>query len=774
MTIINRHPNLTDPPFKQGLSPLRRTFALLLAVSVLMPFTQLAAVAQSLDPIKPRAVQGQVSISRDVVIAPSVEKVSLNFRDANIRDLLNLLAQQGKFNLILDKSVEGTLTIDIKDIPINKALEYIFSVGELSYTKDGNTVMVAAQETADKRNMTAKTFKAIPVQYRSAVNIAFQLNNTILKVQRPGGSTSALVSFDQDTNSLLVLGTDSDIRLIGDALRELDTPRNRKVYHVKHSTPNYVAQVLAANFFMSNDGMAGGAGAAGGVAGGIAGGAGAAGGVAGGIAGGAGAAGGFAGGIAGGAGAAGGVAGGIAGGAGAAGGVAGGIAGGAGAAGGVAGGIAGGAGAAGGVAGGAGGMAGVIPFTIGGVTFIAEPVSATLTVLATEEQLALIDSVIEQVDVRRPQVAVEVSLVEIQDSELKTLVPGWGSFNFGQIGRLQPFNGGSPSNVLDLANPFAKRKLKFSRPEAVTSGVSLRFQDKNLRGKVLANPTIVTMDSTLATISITDQVPSITQNIALGANGVPVITSTITTQEAGVNLSLTPQIFNDGSVVLNLQPDVSQPIRTVTSSDGTASTVLLATRNMTLNGVRVMDGETLVIGGLLRESAQTDIDKVPGLSRLPIVSAMFRSTNINNKDKTELVLMVTPHILKEKAVSYFEDVAVGKNMNPNQGHGGFQPVSLPKFIGPQPGSTPNEEPLMPMRSKVEESGFKSESSTSKVLPVEPALETDQKSIASLAAPSVSQGVDKPTAKPVQKKDRVYERPPQKPKLLYLMDEILKD
>jgi type II secretory pathway component GspD/PulD (secretin) len=416
-------------------------------------------------------------------------------------------------------------------------------------------------------------------------------------------------------------------------------------------------------------------------------------------------------------------------------------------------------------------------FSIGGVTFIAEPVSATLTVLATDEQLALIDSIIEQVDVRRPQVAVEVSLVEIQDSELKTLVPSWGNFNVGRIGRLQTFTGGSPNSLLELANPFAKPKFQLSRPETFTSGVSLRFQDRNLRGKILANPTIVTMDHTVANISITDQVPTINQTTTI-VNGVQTITSVITTQEAGVTLSLTPQIFNDGSVVLNLQPNVTQPVRTVTSADGSASTVLLASRNMTLSGVRVMDGETLVIGGLLREAAQTDISKVPGLSRLPIVSAMFRSTNTNNKDKTELVLMVTPHILKEKAVSYFEDLAAGKNLNPNQGQGGLQPVSLPKFIGPQAGGKPVEPPLLPMRSTTGGSVLKPESDSSKVLPAENALKTPQTLMVDPVAPLVSLEAlkaNKPSAAtPVQKKDRVYQRPPQKSVLLDLMDEILKD
>uniref|UniRef100_UPI003593C474 type II secretion system protein GspD n=1 Tax=Vampirovibrio sp. TaxID=2717857 RepID=UPI003593C474 len=436
-------------------------------------------------------------------------------------------------------------------------------------------------------------------------------------------------------------------------------------------------------------------------------------------------------------------------------------------------------GAGGGMAGGAGG--GLATFSIGGVTFIAEPVSATLTVLATEEQLALIDSVIEQVDVRRPQVAIEVSLVEIQDSTLKTLIPDWGNFNFGRIGRLQTFAGGTSLNVLDLANPFAKPKFQLPRPETFTSGASLSFQNQNLRGKILANPTIVTMDNTSASISITDQVPTISQSNTI-VNAVQTITTSITTQDAGVTLELTPQIFNDGSVVLNLQPNVTQPVRTVTANDGNgtvASTVLLATRSMNLSGVRVMDGETLVIGGLLRETAQTDISRIPGLSKLPIVSAMFRSTNTNNKDKTELVLMVTPHILKENAVSYFQDSATGKNRNLNQGQGGLQPVSLPRFIGPQSGnSTPVDGPLMPMKSHIKEGpSVHLEQSSNQGLPAKDALKTPQIMLAipAISSPSVDtlKG-DKSMAKPVQKESRVYQKPSQKPQLLELMDEILKN
>ncbi len=776
---------------EQHARTLRKALSFLLVSSLILPSLQVPVSAQQLDLGATKPVHGQVSISREVAITPSADKVTLNLRDANVRDVLNMLAAQGKFNLIMDESVTGTLTIDIRNIPINKALEYIFTVNQLSYTKDGNTVIVAAQEAADERNLTTKSFKAIPVQYKNAAIVAGQLSSTILKVQRPGGSTSALVAADADSNSLLVMGTDADMRLIADALRELDVPRNRKVYHIKHNTPSYVAQVLAANFFNSANGNANGGGAAGGAGGGAAGGA--AGGAGGGAAGGAG--GGAGGGAAGGAGGAGGGAGGGA--AGGAGGAGGGAAGGAGggAAGGAGGGAGGGAaGGAGGAAGGAGGGAAptLNTFNIGGVTFIAEPVSATLTVLGTDEQLSLIDSIIEQVDIRRPQVAIEVSLVEIQDSVIKNLVPNWTGFNFGRVGRLQLLASGTAANVVQLANPFNSNQNQFPKPTTVNNGLSVAFQNQNLRGKILANPTIVTMDQTAANISITDQVPTISQTNTI-VNGVSTITTTITTQDAGVTVDLTPQIFNDGSVLLNLQPNVSQPVRTVEAVSGSgasatvSSTVLLATRSMNLAGVRVRDGETLVIGGLLRETAQTDIRKVPGLDKLPIVSAMFRSSNNNQKDKTELVLMVTPHILKEEAITYFDQPHNNKPASMNQGFGGMQPVSLPKYIGPMSDNLqqPAEQPLVPATHQEptgvvtpQQSGSNQGNPAS--LPrVGQTLKTPKRdTVGNVLQTTITvQEALKMTPPKVQtpaKLERVYEKPAPKPQLLELMDEILKN
>lgn len=619
----------------------RRVAAFLLASSILTLNLGSAALAQVLDTTA-RPVHGQISISREVAIAPTKEKVSLSLRDASVQDVLQMLAKQGKFNLMLDSGVAGSLTVDIKDVSINKALEYIFTMMDLSYVKDANTVMVAKKSTVEGKNMAVRSLKTIPVQYKSAVNIANQLNSTIFKVPRSSGSGTALAAADPDSNSLLVMGTESDIKLVGDALRELDVPRNRKVYHIRHNMPGDVAQVLAANFFRNNISIpintAGGASATTAGSSGSSSSGGVSGASSGSASGGA-------------------------------------------SSGGAASASASAGASSSGSVGGSNGVS-VTSFTSDGVTFISEPVSATLTVLGTEEQIALIDSVIDQVDVQRAQVAIEVALVEIQNSDKKSYSPTWGSLNAGTgLIQLAPLNAlAAGQNTFLIKNPFISNSGVTLPTSVKTSGVLINQSNRNVRSKVLANPTVVTIDGQAASINITDSVASITNSQTI-TSGIVTNTIIVTQQQAGVTVTLTPKIYNDGSVVMtNLSPTVTQPTGTIQA--GANSVTLLSTRSMSLAGVRVRDGETLIVGGLLKEAHQIDVNKVPGLDKMPILGAMFRAVNLNNKDRTELVLMVTPHILKEDSVAYFKNAERGKSSNMNYGRGGIVPVALPKFMGP--------------------------------------------------------------------------------------------
>jgi type IV pilus assembly protein PilQ len=276
---------------------------------------------------------------------------------------------------------------------------------------------------------------------------------------------------------------------------------------------------------------------------------------------------------------------------------------------------------------------------------IAEPLSSSLTVMGTNEQLSLIDGLIHQVDIRRPQVSIELSLVELQNNDTKKLIPTIGTINFGQwnLG-LFPSLGGTN---LNWRNTVLSQNSKYP-----ITNLSLDSTHANLRGKVLANPNVVVMDGSSSQIDITDEVPTFTTTFITLGNGSQAPQTTVTKQSVGIRLTVSPRVFNDGSVMLQMQPDVSQPSRTVAS--GGVSTVLVSSRKLNIGQVRVKDGETLVLGGLLREASSIDMAQIPGLGDLPILGAMFRAMNSNSKDKTELVIMVTPHIIKEEAVPYFQ------------------------------------------------------------------------------------------------------------------------
>jgi type II secretory pathway component GspD/PulD (secretin) len=583
---------------------------------------QASQAAQNFTYAEANPTYTNLGLIKPLTLAPANAKVTLKLREASIRDILNILARQGGFNVVIDKSLtaEDTLTVDVADVSINKALEYILTMGNLSYTQDGNTLLIATQEANSTRQLTRRIFKALPVKYKDAQMIAMQLNSTLFLQGNIGNTQQAIASADPMSNTLLVIGTENDLSLVRDALSQLDVPRNMRRYIIQHNDPTYVATMLMSMFFMPIGGAAGGA-----QAGGQAGAAGGA------------------------------QAGGQAGAAGGA------------QAGGMAGGQAGGA---------AGGM-GIGGFTVGGVTFIPEPISQTLTVIATPQQLELIDSVIDEIDVRRPQVHIEMALVELSRGNTKVHQPSIGSFQIGEwnFGTLL---GGNTNAITIGGTPGS----------FVLPTVSLINQLQENRGRILANPNIVALDGTESTIEITDQVATFNFTVTVGVGGQPTIVPNASTQDVGITLAITPQVSNDGSVTLKLSPEVTQLIDIVEGGDATTGiqqVPLIATRRLDVAAVRVKDGETLVLGGLLQETRLESLNKVPFLADLPIIGAMFRATNTggNTTQRTELVVMVTPHILKEGGVTYFSHPDAANTFQRSQyapNNGKVQPLPLPTGV----------------------------------------------------------------------------------------------
>ena len=127
--------------------------------------------------------------------------------------------------------------------------------------------------------------------------------------------------------------------------------------------------------------------------------------------------------------------------------------------------------------------------------------------------------------------------------------------------------------------------------------------------------------------------------------------------DMGISIELTPFISPDGYVTLNLKPNYATMKEEVTSVSISnpdlpiTAAVLLQRRNLELSNVRIKDGETLVLGGMIQEEEKKEVSKFPLLGDLPVIGGVFRNTHTTNT-KSELVIMVTPHIIKDT-----EDVA---------------------------------------------------------------------------------------------------------------------
>jgi general secretion pathway protein D len=568
---------------------------------------------------------GQVSVMKEIHIAPESARVSMKFRDTPVKDILNSLAKQGGFNILIDNDVEGSLTVDVNNITINKALHYIFQMTDLSYTQDGRTLLVASRESINEREMNAKTFKTIPVKYRDASRLAGTLNQTLFRTPRAGASANAIASFDQESNSLIVMGGETDILQVEEALKILDVPHERRVYRIQHNDPNLIMTAVSVTLFPGQS-QAGGGGAAGGAGGG-------------------------------------------------------------GAAGG-----AGGGGAAGGAGGGgaAGGAGGGNSFTAAGFTMVSNRLNGTLTIMGTPELMELADKIIRENDVERPQVMIEVALIEVTRGNAKTWDVQGSPINSGAFSVVQGIattgQAFGPAGGRGLGVTYQDgRNLSNSGSQF---GVSL--SNSLSKGKLLANPTIVAQDGTTSNVNIQDQLVYFTTQTTVGTGGAPpTVSVTANTVPVGIQLSITPQITNDGMVHMMLNPTVTQlaGFEQITIAGTVYTAPKTSNRTMSLQRVRVRDGETLILGGLLRDTVTTSGSKIPGLSDLPIIGAMFRTSDNSINDRTEVIVMVTPHILKDKDTTpyYFDDA--GKPLNADkyahaqaQYNGMVQQRMLPKLM----------------------------------------------------------------------------------------------
>ncbi len=550
--------------------------------------------------------EDSILLKGDVSLTDKSEKVSLSLRDSDVEQVLRMFADIAGLNIIFYDKISSKITLDIVDEPVNTAFDLVMELSQLTYSViNGNTLVIA--KNGSDINMMKQGITFIPVKYVDAASMADFLNKNIFGMKKPGLAGSDIVITNPVTNELLIFGTDNDVSIAKRVVEKFDKKPTFTAFKVNYTTPKEMATMicdmllpttikndsisdsllpLSTGLKIAHDGY---------------------------------------------------------------------------------------------ITGGASGSS--LELGAGEVACTVKPTSSAGNLTSFElqnfsisyqeqnglinmiggsdEQIAMVSEFIQKFDRKIPQAYLEVSIIELSESGSKTLSNTWQfysdvfSFNamngttstnfpiwfFGQQLPTFDSSSGSVTEFPKDTNP------QYSKPSLV---YSVSYALRNSKGRVVANPRILVTNGEESTIDLTsDYISDTTTEMTASGTGSFATRTYNTASDNGIKVSVTPFISPDGYVTMDIKPDYATIAQRIMANDGYGEYIaatLLQRRNLELTNVRLKDGETLVIGGMIKEEDTKTVSKIPGLGDIPYLGALFRSST-TEKAKEEMIIMITPKII---------------------------------------------------------------------------------------------------------------------------------
>tara|TARA_B100000579_G_scaffold242514_1_gene198860 strand:- start:1211 stop:3028 length:1818 start_codon:yes stop_codon:yes gene_type:complete len=288
----------------------------------------------------------------------------------------------------------------------------------------------------------------------------------------------------------------------------------------------------------------------------------------------------------------------------------------------------------------------------------------SIVIRSNPQTIKTLSSIVEQLDIRRPQVFVEAIIVEISDESAKalgvdTIYSGDSTDNIPVA--LTRFPSTNSPDLLALAasadddsnlgaSTSAASSLLGTRGLVAGVGnlidgednfamlLSVLKEDQN--SNILSTPSAVVMDNEEASLLVGQEIP-VTSGESLGSNNLTPFRTT-TREEIGIKLEVKPQINEADSVALFIRQEVSS----IAGAQLPNSSDLITNKREIETTVLADNGEILVLGGLISEDVQESVNKVPLLGDLPIIGALFRSSAMSVQEKN-LMIFLRPTILRD-------------------------------------------------------------------------------------------------------------------------------
>lgn len=292
-----------------------------------------------------------------------------------------------------------------------------------------------------------------------------------------------------------------------------------------------------------------------------------------------------------------------------------------------------------------------------GVKVTADEGTNSLVITASPKDFqTLVDKVVSKLDIPRRQVYLEAVVMELSVDKTRTIgISG----NFGNVfglagervtsfGSVLPITPTAISSIAGAAGGlagggFSQRSIDFTLSDGSTISIPavsaiLQALQTDTDVNVLSTPSILTLDNEEAQIQVGEEVP--TPSGTTVSSGVT--TFNVTREDTGIILKITPQISESDTVRLKL----NQEITNVVGSDPNLGPTL--TKRAVQTVVVANNRQTIVIGGLIDDTSSVTTSKVPFLGDVPVVGNLFR-TRTNAKTKTNIIVFITPYIIRERA-----------------------------------------------------------------------------------------------------------------------------
>ena len=561
----------------------------------------------NMNSIDARGIEATLKLDSLPTISNSKAKVNLSLRDSDIKQALRMIADKGGLNIVFDKSVDGKITLDLNNVTVNDAFMIIFKSSQLTYTMDGNTITVMTIEASKNLAYTQQNMTVLPIKYVNAENVANFLNANLFNSKIFGLSNKQIVTSNPATNQIIVFGTMADVNAIKRVLPMIDTKPMVNSFKVNHTTPEEMANLLCEALFYNQ---------------------------------------------------------------------------------------------------GNGSMAsqttstsssssderislgeGKIACRFSGQEVPSSEVSpfanTPLTIAyfpelgkinsygGSVEQVEIIKEFIKEHDKKQLMAYIELSVIELNEQGSKEFSNTWNlwtpfiSLGFDQsngLTTLSPFfiwGNNYTTSVTDSITGDDGSTSTTTTPTTISKSnnsalvYQLKYLIENNNGRVLTNPKIMVTNGKTAIIDMTsDYVKSVTSQILQGSDTVTSATQRTYDigSDEGLLIEIIPFISPDGYVSMNISPEfatIKSQVYTVNEAgQQELAATLLQRRDLELKNIRIKDGETLVLAGLIKENETQTTSKMPLLSDLPFIGAFFRGSN-STKSREELVIVVTPHIVKD-------------------------------------------------------------------------------------------------------------------------------